>query len=101
MVNPQQVATRNPHHVLSQMFEDGVRHVMIEGGATLASSFISAGLVDQLLWFTAPKILGSGTSAIANLGISNINEAIEWHLREVKHIGSDVMLDLRPQRVSS
>jgi diaminohydroxyphosphoribosylaminopyrimidine deaminase/5-amino-6-(5-phosphoribosylamino)uracil reductase len=70
---------------------------MVEGGATVASAFIRAGLVDQLLWFTAPKLLGAGVDAIASLGVTNINDAVEWHLLNVEQYGQDVMLDLRPR----
>lgn len=92
-----QIKSHNPREALQQMYDEGVRHVMVEGGATLASAFISAGLVDQLLWFTAPKLLGGGVDAIASLGITNINDAVEWHLLNVEQFGQDVMLDLRPR----
>jgi len=92
-----QISSHDPREALEQMFTDGVRHVMVEGGATVASAFIRAGLVDQLLWFTAPKLLGAGVDAIASLGITNINDAVEWHLLNVEQYGQDVMLDLRPR----
>jgi diaminohydroxyphosphoribosylaminopyrimidine deaminase/5-amino-6-(5-phosphoribosylamino)uracil reductase len=98
MKDMQQIATHDPAAALSRMFDDGVRHVMVEGGATLSAAFIRAGLVDQLLWFTAPKLLGAGVDAIGNLAITNINDAIEWNLLKVEQFGQDVMLDLRPRR---
>ncbi|MEN9711304.1 MAG: bifunctional diaminohydroxyphosphoribosylaminopyrimidine [Actinomycetota bacterium] len=97
MKDMKQISTHDPAVALEQMYADGVRHVMVEGGATLASAFIRAGLVDQLLWFTAPKLLGAGVDAIADLGITNINDAVEWNLLKVEQFGQDVMLDLRPR----
>ena len=90
-----QLRTHDPLEALEEMYRLGVRHVMIEGGATIAATYISAGLVDQLLWFTAPKLLGNGVNAVAELGITNINDAIECNLLKVQQFGQDVMLDLR------
>ncbi len=97
MENWEQIRSHEPREMLAHMFDRGVRHVMVEGGASIAAAFIRAGLVDQLLWFTAPKLLGSGISAVESLGITNINDAVEWHLLSVLQLGNDVMLDLRPQ----
>jgi diaminohydroxyphosphoribosylaminopyrimidine deaminase/5-amino-6-(5-phosphoribosylamino)uracil reductase len=39
---------------------DGVRHLFVEGGAGIAGALLSAGLVDRLIIFTAPVLLGAG-----------------------------------------
>ena len=53
--------TRDPHEALAQLFSAGVRHVMVEGGSRILSAFLAAGLVDELIVYLAPTLLGSGT----------------------------------------
>jgi diaminohydroxyphosphoribosylaminopyrimidine deaminase/5-amino-6-(5-phosphoribosylamino)uracil reductase len=72
-----------------------VRHLLLEGGATVAAAFLSAGLVDDLVWFTAPKMLGAGTRAVGDLGISTIDAALSWQVCAVERIGDDVMIRSR------
>lgn len=90
-----QLRTHDPLEALQEMYQRGVRHVMIEGGATIAAAYIKAGVVNQLLWFVAPKLLGNGVDAVGNLGITNINDAIECDLLGVENFGQDTMFDLR------
>ncbi len=60
--------TRDPHEALAELFGRGRRHVFLEGGPVLAASFLSAGLVDEVVAYVAPKLLGAGASAVADLG---------------------------------
>jgi diaminohydroxyphosphoribosylaminopyrimidine deaminase/5-amino-6-(5-phosphoribosylamino)uracil reductase len=46
---------------------DGVRSLLLEGGPTLASSFLAAELVDKLLVFVAPTLAGDGAGPVAAL----------------------------------
>lgn len=48
--------------VLSSLEEDGVEHLLLEGGPTLAASALAAGLVDRLHLYLAPRVLGEGPS---------------------------------------
>lgn len=93
-----QLRSHDPKEQLSEMAKAGVQHVMLEGGAKVASAFLQAGLVDQLIWFTAPKLLGEGSAAISGLGINAITEAQEWTVFKSSQFGPDHMLDLRPIR---
>ncbi|MCB0901566.1 MAG: dihydrofolate reductase family protein, partial [Actinobacteria bacterium] len=56
------------------------------------AAFIRADMVDDLVWFTAPKMLGAGTRAIGELGISAIDSAIAWQVNDVQSVGDDVMI---------
>ncbi|MEY3408256.1 MAG: hypothetical protein RL038_1317 [Actinomycetota bacterium] len=93
-----QLRSHDPLAQLQHMATLGVQHLMLEGGAKIASAFLKAGLVDQLVWFTAPKLLGGGAAAIADLGITAITEAQEWTVFRSAQFGPDRMLDLRPIR---
>lgn len=70
----------------------GIRSMMIEGGQALASSFIKAGLVDRFDLFIAPKILGQGTPAIADLGNRKIEQALALVRTSVTMLDNDIYL---------
>ena len=59
------LADSAPVSVLSELFDRGVRHVLLEGGPTLAAAFLSEGLVDRIVWYVAPMLLGDGPVALA------------------------------------
>jgi diaminohydroxyphosphoribosylaminopyrimidine deaminase/5-amino-6-(5-phosphoribosylamino)uracil reductase len=67
--------TREPEEALAELFERGRRHVFLEGGPTLAAAFLRAGLVDEVVAYVAPMLLGSGRNAVADLGIGSIADA--------------------------
>ncbi|BCW75413.1 riboflavin biosynthesis protein RibD [Arthrobacter sp. NicSoilB11] len=95
--------TRNPREALTLLYKAGIRHVMVEGGSRILSSFLSAGLVDELIVYLAPTLLGSGTPALNGLGITSLPDAQQWEWDEadggaVRTLGRDLRLHLRPQR---
>jgi len=74
-------------------------NVLVEGGAALIGSMLDQGLVDQVLAFVAPKLLGDerGTSALTGLMRDTIDDANVLKLRDVQRIEDDVLLDYRIQ----
>lgn len=72
--------TRDPQEALRRLFEMGRRHVFFEGGPTLAAAFLRAGLVDEVVAYLAPKLLGAGHTAVGDLGLRNIGQALEFDL---------------------
>lgn len=86
---------RDLGRALSELALSGVQHVLVEGGAGLAQAFLKADLVDHLLWFAAPKLLGGGLPAVSGLGLHNIDLAQQWRVLNLHQIGSDVAIDLR------
>jgi len=87
--------TRNLDEVLAWLFEQGIRRVYVEGGPTLASSFIAAGLVDEYLVYLAPKLLGGDKLALGDLGIPSIGAARELRIRSVEQLGDDLLITAR------
>lgn len=67
--------TRDPAAVLARLHDLGRRHVFLEGGPTLAAAFWQAGLVDEVVVYVAPMLLGAGQPAVADLGIATIADA--------------------------
>ena len=87
------VRSRDPHEVLRLLQEREIRTVMVEGGATVAAAFLQAGLVDEVRWYVAPAILGAGTPAIADLGISTLSDRVGLKVSNVQMCGADVRID--------
>ena len=75
--------TRDPHAALADLWERERRHVFLEGGPTLAAAFLEAGLVDEIVVYVAPFLLGAGRSAVADLGITTISDAFRPWVRSV------------------
>jgi len=83
--------------VLTDLFDRGIRRVYVEGGPTLASSFIAAGLVDEYLIYLAPKLIGGPNLAVGDLGVSSIGEARELQITSIEQLGDDIMIVARPK----
>jgi diaminohydroxyphosphoribosylaminopyrimidine deaminase/5-amino-6-(5-phosphoribosylamino)uracil reductase len=67
-----------------------VAHVMVEGGAQTASGFISADLIDRLLLYRAPILLGAGRPALGDIGLESLSQAHgRWRLSESRMFGQD------------
>ncbi|TLM86629.1 bifunctional diaminohydroxyphosphoribosylaminopyrimidine deaminase/5-amino-6-(5-phosphoribosylamino)uracil reductase RibD [Pseudarthrobacter sp. NamE2] len=95
--------TREPADALSLLYASGARHVMVEGGSRILSAFLTAGLVDELIVYLAPTLLGSGTPSLNGLGITSLPDAQQWEWDPsdggaVRTLGRDLRLHLRPQR---
>jgi diaminohydroxyphosphoribosylaminopyrimidine deaminase/5-amino-6-(5-phosphoribosylamino)uracil reductase len=93
--------TRDPHEVLAALWRRECRHVLLEGGPTLAAAFVGIGLVDEVVAYVAPTLLGAGPSALGDLGIRTIADAPRWCLLSADVIGDagsqrDVRLTLTP-----
>ena len=66
--------------------------LMVEGGARTASAFIAADLVDRLLLYRAPILIGAGTAALGDIGLQSLADAHGcWRLRDARMLGPDRM----------
>jgi diaminohydroxyphosphoribosylaminopyrimidine deaminase/5-amino-6-(5-phosphoribosylamino)uracil reductase len=65
-------------------------HLLVEGGAGTAAAFLAADLVDRLLLYRAPIIIGGGLPAIGDIGLTDLASAHgRWHLHDARQLGSD------------
>lgn len=85
----------NPHDlklVMHHLSDHGVTRLMVEGGASLMTSFIKTGLYDQVVWFRASSMIGAdGLNAIQNLGVQEMDQKIELTHQEHLALGDDMM----------
>ena len=77
---------------LAQLRAEGVRSVLVEGGAQVITSLLGAGLVDRIVVGTAPRIIGAGTEAVGDLGVARVTEGITLRNRSVHLTADDVVM---------
>ena len=85
----------DPAGVLRLLHERGVVSVLLEGGPTLAAAFVTAGLVDRVVAYVAPALLGEGPATVGRLGVGTIADAVRFRLCDVTRFDEDVRLTLR------
>lgn len=83
--------------VMGQLADEGINEVLVETGAELAGAFLNAGLVDELVIYMAPKLLGSAARPLLSLPLEHMSEAVELDLQEMTKIGSDIKFVYVPQ----
>jgi diaminohydroxyphosphoribosylaminopyrimidine deaminase/5-amino-6-(5-phosphoribosylamino)uracil reductase len=77
----------------------GVHSLLLEGGSHLAGAALKQGLVDECVFFYAPKVLGSdGCSPFAITGTANMAGAIPFRDLTVRRVGADIMVTAYPER---
>ncbi|GAA3821779.1 bifunctional diaminohydroxyphosphoribosylaminopyrimidine deaminase/5-amino-6-(5-phosphoribosylamino)uracil reductase RibD [Cellulomonas soli] len=91
-----EVRTHDPVAVLAVLHAREVRHVLVEGGPTLAAAFLRAGVVDEVHAYVAPVLLGAGRSAVGDLGVGTIADALRLVPQEVIPLGPDVLVVATP-----
>jgi len=93
------VRTHDVREVLAELAARDVRHLLVEGGPTLAAAFLRAGLVDEVHAYVAPVFLGAGPPALADLGVTTIDKALRLETLSTTALGPDVLVVARPQPV--
>lgn len=76
--------------------ERQINDVLIESGATLAGSFLSAGLIDELIIYMAPKLMGSNARPLLDLPLQDLNAAVNLQIVDMRAVGKDWRIVVRP-----
>jgi diaminohydroxyphosphoribosylaminopyrimidine deaminase/5-amino-6-(5-phosphoribosylamino)uracil reductase len=81
-------------HVFDKLAEKlGIQHIRVEAGATLAASLIEQDLVDELIVYLAPKLMGSdGRGLVHILGLTSMQQAIDLEINDVRMVGPDIRI---------
>ncbi|RDD73525.1 bifunctional diaminohydroxyphosphoribosylaminopyrimidine deaminase/5-amino-6-(5-phosphoribosylamino)uracil reductase RibD [Paracoccus versutus] len=81
-----------PEDVMAELGVRGLTRVLCEGGGVLAANLLRAGLVDQLIGYSAGVVLGGdGRAGIGALGLERLADAPRFRLAETRRIGPDVL----------
>lgn len=83
--------------LLDRLRELGAHRVFVEGGPTLASSFVRAGLADELLVYLAPTLLGGPRLATGDLGVATITDQRRLTITTIERLGEDLLVVATPE----
>lgn len=78
---------------LCELYADGARDILVEGGAGLASSFLNAGYVDAVQAYIAPVLLGEGRGVLAHPVAQTLSDAKRFRRSVTKVLGDDVLIE--------
>jgi diaminohydroxyphosphoribosylaminopyrimidine deaminase/5-amino-6-(5-phosphoribosylamino)uracil reductase len=81
------IEEKDPHLALAQLAERGIQRLLLEGGPTVASAYLEAGVIDEVQWFVAPILVGTGTAAL-----SGLSWPIALDVTSVDLMGEDVRI---------
>jgi diaminohydroxyphosphoribosylaminopyrimidine deaminase/5-amino-6-(5-phosphoribosylamino)uracil reductase len=84
----------NLAEVLRRLRMEGVQSVLCEGGGRLAGALLDRGLVDELYWFVAPRMLvdASALPAVASSKMRSLTDAIDWEILGAHRSGGDILI---------
>ncbi|MFT5258748.1 MAG: diaminohydroxyphosphoribosylaminopyrimidine deaminase [Saprospiraceae bacterium] len=81
--------------LLETLAENEINHVLVEAGATLSGAFMQAGLVDEIIVFMAPDVMGSDARDVfSTLGLNQMGDRICFEIKDARLIGRDIKLTL-------
>lgn len=89
-------ATHDLDAVLADLHSRGIQSVFVEGGPTLASAFIAAGLADRVLAYIAPVLLGGRHLALGDIGVGSMTDARRLTVDEWMPLGADLLAIAHP-----
>lgn len=88
--------THDLREVVANLRQRGFRRVFVEGGPTLASAFVAAGLVDEYAIYLAPSLLGGPRLALGDIGAETIGDQRRLRILDVERLGVDLYVRAVP-----
>ncbi len=96
--------TRDPQTALAELFARDRQHVFLEGGPHVAAAFLRAGLVDEVVAYVAPMLVGGGVHAVEGLDVASLAEAVHLEVVDVDVLGvgaeRNVRLTMTPHHMT-
>jgi diaminohydroxyphosphoribosylaminopyrimidine deaminase/5-amino-6-(5-phosphoribosylamino)uracil reductase len=93
--------THDLDEVVADLHQRGFRRIYVEGGPTLASAFIAAGLVDEYAIYLAPSLLGGPRLALGDIGVETIADQRRLRILDVERLGGDLLIRAVPVAAGS
>lgn len=78
--------------MLSDLHTRGCRRLFVEGGPSIASAFLAAGVVDEVLIYLAPSLLGGPRTALGDIGIATMSEIRHLRIVHTAQLGADLLI---------
>lgn len=84
--------------LLERLAAEGINEVWVESGATLSGAFVSEALVDEMLVYMAPTLLGSTAKPLLDLPLDNMADQKKLKIKDMRMIGNDVRYILKAEK---
>lgn len=85
------------HILMQKLADEGMNEVLIEAGSTLNGALLQAGLVDELVIYMAPKLMGDNARGLFHLpGLEKMTQAIELDITDIRAVGKDWRVTATP-----
>ncbi len=82
--------------VLRDLAQRGINELLVESGRTLNGALLRAGLVDEMVLYLAPQLLGDAARGLADLGeLTQLQQRIELQWQDVRQVGADLRIVAR------
>jgi diaminohydroxyphosphoribosylaminopyrimidine deaminase/5-amino-6-(5-phosphoribosylamino)uracil reductase len=86
--------------VMRDLAKRGINEVLVEAGKTLNGALLKAGLIDELVLYLAPQLLGDVARGLADLGeLTQLEQRVELTWQDVRHVGNDIRITARVRHV--
>jgi len=86
------------HASISELAARGINDLLVEAGPTLSGALLQSNLVDELIIYLAPKIMGDAARGMFDLpGLAQLKECTRFAMHDVRRVGEDLRLVLRPE----
>lgn len=92
------IQSRDPEVVLQKLVDNDIRHIWLEGGPRLAGAFWNAGVIDRIIGYMAPAMLGSGRAALEGEA-TTLADLRPIHIEDLRMIGPDIRIIGTPGRM--
>ncbi|MCM3389230.1 bifunctional diaminohydroxyphosphoribosylaminopyrimidine deaminase/5-amino-6-(5-phosphoribosylamino)uracil reductase RibD [Ureibacillus chungkukjangi] len=88
----------NLEEMLDELYEIGITDILVEGGAEINGSFLRAGLINKVLVFMAPKLIGGRNSKtpFAGMDIDSIEDGLQLEFDSIEQVGPDLCITAYP-----
>jgi diaminohydroxyphosphoribosylaminopyrimidine deaminase/5-amino-6-(5-phosphoribosylamino)uracil reductase len=83
--------------VLAALSAEGVSMLLVEGGSSVISGFVAAGMVDEYSLFVAPVLLGRGIQVTGEISLDHMGQAIALSPARIKRVEGDLWLEVSPK----
>ncbi len=87
------------HQLIGELAEREVNEIHVESGATLAGALLQQKLVDEIIIYTAPILMGSNARPLFELPIEKMSRKIPLKIEDIRMVGDDLRMTIKPQFV--
>jgi diaminohydroxyphosphoribosylaminopyrimidine deaminase/5-amino-6-(5-phosphoribosylamino)uracil reductase len=85
--------------VMDYLAEQGINEVLLETGATLSGAMLNAGLIDEMVFYMAPHLMGDQARGLFRLpGLEEMSDRIELDILDIRAVGKDWRISARPKQ---